>query len=80
MATRGLESFLNDAFPGCPSRAERISDIRRSEDGTTWEVVDKLTGQVVYQNPIRDDCVDWEIAHYEGLIEKQPQLLEQLFT
>jgi 3-methyladenine DNA glycosylase AlkD len=46
---------------GLVTRVRRASFIEFNEKKQWWEVIDVVTKEVVYQNKVREKCIEWEI-------------------
>lgn len=49
---------------GTITHVRRASHINFSEKQQWWEVVDAKTNEIVYQNKIREKCIEWEIINF----------------
>lgn len=49
---------------GIVSRVHRASFIEFNEVKQYWEVVNAKTKEIVYQNKIREKCIEWEIINF----------------
>lgn len=49
---------------GTITHVRRASEILFNQKKQYWEVVNAKTNEVVYQNKIREKCLDWEIINF----------------
>ena len=42
----------------------RASHILFNQKRQYWEVIDAITKEIVYQNKLRDKCIEWEIINF----------------
>jgi len=49
---------------GSITHVRRASHINFNEKYQWWEVVDAKTKETVYQNKLRDKCIEWEIINF----------------
>lgn len=49
---------------GPVTHVRRASFIEFNETKQWWEVVDATTKEIVYQNKIREKCIEWEVINF----------------
>lgn len=49
---------------GRVTSVKRASFIEFNETKQYWEVIDAKTKEIVYQNKIREKCIEWEIINF----------------
>lgn len=49
---------------GQVTHVRRASFIEFNELKQWWEVVDATTKEIVYQNKLRDKCIEWEVINF----------------
>lgn len=50
---------------GQVTQVRRASHILFNQEKQWWEVVDAKTKEIVYQNKLRDKCIEWEIENFQ---------------
>lgn len=50
---------------GIVTHVRRASFIEFNETKQYWEVINAKTKEIVYQNKIRERCVEWEIENFQ---------------
>lgn len=49
---------------GLVTHVRRASEILFNQECQYWEVVDVKTREIVYQNKIREKCIEWEVINF----------------
>jgi len=49
---------------GLVTHVRRASEILFNQEKQWWEVINVTTKEIVYQNKIREKCIEWEIINF----------------
>lgn len=63
-----ISTLYNDEIDlyaiGTVTHVRRASEILFNQECQYWEVVDAKTKEIVYQNKLRNKCIEWEIINF----------------
>jgi len=63
-----ISTLYNDCVDlysiGTITHVRRASFIEFNETKQYWEVINAKTKEIVYQNKIREKCIEWEIINF----------------